>query len=154
IKSMNIAICVCTCNRPQQLDRLLGALEGIETPVIKGKVFIQIVDNAPGGEARAVYDLHRLSLPIESHFAEEQERGISFARNRAISEALQHGAELIAFIDDDDLPQTDWLKSLVQVQQQTNSQITFGLYDPPQEDLQPDWMREISAFKKPQIEGL
>ncbi len=150
---MNIAVCICTCNRPQHLDRLLGVLADMETAGINGDIFIQIVDNAPDGSARAVYDLHRSSLPIKAYFAEEQERGISFARNRAISEALRRHAEFVSFIDDDDLPHTDWLKSLVAVQRETNSQLVFGLYDPPQNPL-PDWMREIKLYRKPTIEGL
>lgn len=151
---MNIAICICTCNRPQQLDRLLRVLGCMEPAEIDGDVFIQIVDNAPDGTARAVYELLRSSLPIKTYFAEEQERGISFARNRAVSEALRRQAHLIAFIDDDDTPHADWLRFLVAAQHEMNSELVFGIHDPPPLDLLPEWMREIRPYKKPIIERM
>src|SRR5262245_27993546 len=128
---MRIAICICTCNRPKQLDHLLEMLARMNTVGIDNNVFIQIADNSPDCRTRAVYELRSSSLHIGVHFVEEHERGISFARNRAILEALRHRADFVAFIDDDDLPKVDWLRSLVEVQQRTNSQLVFGLWEPP-----------------------
>jgi len=72
------------------------------------------VDNAPKGEASAVSDGHRASLPVALHFAEQRLLGISFARNRAVTEALGRGADFDAFIDDDDVPDVDWLLCLLE----------------------------------------
>jgi len=149
---MKIAVCVCTCNRPQQLDRLLDVLAAMKA-ADNCEVFIQIVDNAPDGKAQSVWELHGSSLPIPICFAEEQQRGISFARNRAVSEALGHGADFVSFIDDDDTPHADWLTSLLSVQRATDSPIVFGIYEPPMEAL-PGWVREIKPYRRPVIEQL
>jgi GT2 family glycosyltransferase len=149
---MKIAVCVCTCNRPEQLDRLFGVLAKIDIPENCG-VFIQVVDNAPDGRARAVFERQTSSLPVPIYFAEEPQRGISFSRNRAVAEALARSADLISFIDDDDMPRPDWLVALVAVQSRTKAPIVFGLYDLPSV-LLPDWMREVRPYRKPIIEQL
>jgi|SRR4051794_11143216 succinoglycan biosynthesis protein ExoM len=149
---MKIAICICTCNRAWELDRLLGVLATVEIPN-NSEVFVQIVDNAPDGRARAVWERHSSFFSIPIYFAEERQRGISFARNRAVADALAHDPDLLSFIDDDDTPDTDWLKALVAVQNETNSPIVFGLYDLPSA-LLPNWMREVRPYRKPIIEQL
>src|SRR5690348_7228962 len=116
---MKIAVCICTCNRPQQLYQLLGVLERIEIPSFC-EVFIQVVDNAPDGRACAIVERHKASLPVPIYFSGEPERGISFSRNRVIAEALARGADLIAFVDDDDTPRPDWLATLTAIQSKTN----------------------------------
>ena len=111
---MTIAICICTCDRPNSLQELLNVLVEMELGQLHpGELFFVVVDNRPDGRAQAVCDQARARLPGPLYFAEEQERGISFARNRAISTALAQGAEWIAFIDDDDRPRPDWLVHLV-----------------------------------------
>jgi glycosyltransferase involved in cell wall biosynthesis len=99
-----VAVCVCTCDRPRLLGRLLAILERIE-PGDRGSldgVELVVVDNRPDGRARAVCDAWRGRLLMALRFVEEPEPGISFARNRALAAALEGGAELVAFIDDDD----------------------------------------------------
>jgi succinoglycan biosynthesis protein ExoM len=60
----------------------------------------------------------------------EPQRGISFARNRALREALAQGADLVAFVDDDDLPRTDWLRLLLEKQAATDADLVFGRWEP------------------------
>lgn len=126
---MKISVCVCTCNRPELLQRLLGSLRGIDLGTLDpGSVELIVVDNDPTGQAEAVCQGASSSLPIELHFTEERERGISFARNRAVSTALSRGADLVAFIDDDDIPEPDWLIRLIEKERETNADIVFGTW--------------------------
>jgi succinoglycan biosynthesis protein ExoM len=151
---MTIAICLCTCDRPQSLRSLLDVLAGMALGSLDpGDVFLVVVDNRPDGQAQAICDGARQRLPVTLHFVEERERGISFARNRALATALAHGADFIAFIDDDDLPHPDWLLRLIDRQQATGADLVFGLWRLPDDSSVPAWLSEIALFKPPRIEA-
>jgi succinoglycan biosynthesis protein ExoM len=150
---MTIAICICTCDRVHSLQQLLNALPGMELGSLHpGELFIVIVDNRPDGRARAVCDEARARLPCALHFAEEPERGISFARNRAIGTALGYGADFIAFIDDDDLPRRDWLVHLVERQRATGADLVHGIWQVPDHLSIPRSLRGIEFLKAPDFD--
>ena len=136
---MNVAVCICTCERPAGIDRLLTALERIELPSLQtGKLEIIVVDNRPDGRARAICSAHEARLGVALHFCEEHQRGISFARNRAVAEALARGADFLAFLDDDDVPRSDWLLRLFEKQKETGAEIVMGTSHLP-DDLRVPW---------------
>jgi succinoglycan biosynthesis protein ExoM len=152
---MTIAICICTCDRVDSLQSLLNVLAGIKLGSLDpSDLFFVLVDNQPDGRARAVCDQARARLPCTLHFAEERERGISFARNRAISTALSHGADFIAFIDDDDLPRPDWLVHLVDRQRIACADLVIGNWQMPDDLSVPKSLRGIHFFKPRQIHRL
>ena len=127
------------------LERLLTNLAGLELGNLAGEdVFIQVVDNAPNGEARAICERHRARLPVALYFAEEQQPGISFARNRAVAEALDRGADIFAFIDDDDVLDVDWLLRLLETPRCDNAQMVFGCWQTGNPSHVPEWLREIN----------
>jgi glycosyltransferase involved in cell wall biosynthesis len=150
---VRVAIGLCTFKRPQSLDRLLSELErsdlGDEQP---WRAFCVIVDNHPDGTARDVCERHRPRLPVPLFFAEEPQQGISFARNRAVREAVGHGADFIAFIDDDDVPYPDWLRQIMAKQQETSADLVFGSRTVPADLAIPDWLKEISLFQPPNVD--
>ena len=126
---MKTSVCICTCKRPALLERLLASLRDVDLGgLTPDDVKVVVVDNSPTGEARAVCERVARTLPIELHFAEEERRGIPFARNRAVREALSLGSEWIAFIDDDDLPQSDWLLQLLQKQEESRADVVCGVW--------------------------
>jgi succinoglycan biosynthesis protein ExoM len=152
---MTIAICICTCERVDSLEALLSLLSEIELGSLDpGELFLVVVDNRPDGRAQAVCDHARARLPCPLHFAEERERGISFARNRALSTALAHGAELIAFIDDDDLPRPDWLVRLVDRQRVTSADLVVGMWQLPDNLSVPKSLQEIRLFNPIDVDRL
>ncbi len=69
---------------------------------------VLVVDNDPAGSARAVagrFAEQRVRYVIEP------EPGIAAARNRALDEST--GSTLLIFLDDDEVPQPDWLAALL-----------------------------------------
>jgi glycosyltransferase involved in cell wall biosynthesis len=147
-EGVDVAVCVCTCNRRDSLERLLERLgaAGLEG-LVPDRVSLVVVDNAPGGGAAEVCRSHRARLGVPLSYVEEPERGISFARNRAIETALGQGAELIAFLDDDDLPEPGWLRQLLLRQRQTGADLVFGLATMPAGIEIPPALRHISDFR-------
>ena len=126
---MKVTVCICTRNRPAMLRRLLDSLRNIDLGDLELEdLDVVVVDNQPSGEARDVCELVSGSLPFPVHFAEEPRRGIAFARNRAVGEALDRGADFIAFVDDDDVPQPDWLLELLNKQLETGADLVCGTW--------------------------
>ena len=113
-----IAVCVCTCNRP---DGLAACLQAIGKPDLAGlardRLLVLIVDNHPDDWVKRLCETQ---YPAAVYVA-EPERGISHARNRAVREA--RGADLVAFVDDDDEPLPDWLRHLVLTQRRTGAEL-------------------------------
>jgi glycosyltransferase involved in cell wall biosynthesis len=108
-----------------------------------------VVDNHPDGRARAVCERLSSLLPVGLDFFEERQRGASFARNRAVREALNRNADFVAFLDDDDLPQPDWLLHLVKKQQQTQADIVGSVFPPAINPDWPNWLKKSPLFDEP-----
>jgi succinoglycan biosynthesis protein ExoM len=153
VRQMAIAVCICTCDRVHSLQELLKVLSDMELGSLeRSELFFVVVDNRPGSPAREVCDRVRPHLPSPLYFAEEPERGISFARNRAVSTALAHGADFIAFIDDDDLPRPDWLVHLVERQRATGADLVHGIWQVPEHVNIPKSLRGIKFLKPPDFD--
>ena len=147
---LRVAVCVCTCDRAKLLARVLGVLERIELPDFNpDDLLLIVVDNKAYGTARAVCAEHAARLPMRLRFVEEPRPGISFARNRGIAEAREWGADLVAFLDDDDIPQPDWLRQLLRKQRETGADIVFGFWRLPAKLDLPDWLRNTRYFRPP-----
>jgi succinoglycan biosynthesis protein ExoM len=145
-----VVIGICTCHRASLLARTLAVIERIELGGQAAEdVLLVVVGNHPDGKARAVCDQARPRLPVDLLFVEEPRRGISFARNRAVAEAVAQGAAFVAFIDDDDLPQPDWLRQLLRRQRETGADLVFGFWSPPGELRLPEWLRGVRYFHPP-----
>lgn len=147
---LRVAVCVCTCDRAKLLARVLGVLERIELhDVAPEDLLLIVVDNKADGTARAVCMEHAARLPMRLRFVEEARPGISFARNRAIAEAREWNADLVAFLDDDDVPQPDWLWQLLHKQREIDADIVFGFWRLPAKLELPAWLLNTRYFRPP-----
>lgn len=144
---MTVAICICTFNRPELLARVLGVLRNLHTGTLRPEqISIIVVDNNPDSRVAAVCDRLRGQLPVRLVLIAEKRRGISFARNRAVAEALRAGFDFLAFIDDDDRPETDWLDELVQKQRETRADIVCGAIPAVVDPRWPAWLKNSPLF--------
>jgi glycosyltransferase involved in cell wall biosynthesis len=149
------AVCVATCDRPRGLARCLDAIGRMERGALASdRVFVVVVDNAPGGEARALCDAWRARSGVPLVFAEEAQRGISFARNRAIREALAAGADAIAFVDDDDEPTPGWLAALVEARRANDAELVFGSWTASATSPVPAWLGGVDFLRPSLREGV
>lgn len=140
-----VAICIVTHRRPEGLRRLLGSLEVLDAPEARLRVIV--VDNDPQGSAHAVCDeaASRRAFPLE--YTIEKRRGIPQARNTALVAA--EGADFVAFIDDDEVPDPGWLAELLRVQADTAADAVTGPCLPHFEDPPPRWVAEGGFFERP-----
>lgn len=99
-----VTVCIATRNRPAGLERLLSSLlSQRNAPAFD----VLVVDNDPGGSARGLVERYADRLTIT--YAVEIRPGVSSVRNRCVS---QSRAPLLAFIDDDEWAEPDWLAVL------------------------------------------
>jgi succinoglycan biosynthesis protein ExoM len=111
---------ICTFRRPNMLAHLLEACSKLE-PLPGLRLGILIVDNDAAGSALPAVEAARSTMPMPIHYAVETRRGIANARNRVLEEALSLSASFLAFIDDDEYMQPDWLLALYRKMQETGA---------------------------------
>ncbi|MFT5425132.1 MAG: succinoglycan biosynthesis protein ExoM [Gammaproteobacteria bacterium] len=106
-----LAICIPTFKRPVLLKQCLLAIGELNLPENLNLLVI-VVDNDREQEGKEVCDNISSSLDQPLHYYVETERGLCSVRNCLIEKAREHEADLIAFIDDDEMPHKDWLRNL------------------------------------------
>jgi GT2 family glycosyltransferase len=132
-----VSVCVATCGRPTGLENLLGALETLEIPA--GVELRVVFDNDPAESARAVCDEMVSRCAYSLHYVVEKRRGIPFARNAALTVALSD-SDFVAFIDDDEVPESDWLAELLRVQDYYRADVVTGPCLPQYVESPPSWI--------------
>lgn len=106
-----ILISVCTYLRPNMLKRAFSSIKSLTLPN-DVEIEVLIVDNDKDSSAKNVFDEIKKDFLLPIHYEVEQERGLSFARNRVLKKALELNADYIACFDDDDTPDENWLLGL------------------------------------------
>jgi glycosyltransferase involved in cell wall biosynthesis len=145
---LELSVIICTHNpRAEYLARTLGALRGQTLPVSRWELLL--VDNASAAELAKCVDLpwH----PGGRHVREEQ-LGLTPARLRGIAEA---GADLLVFVDDDNVLNADYLEQARQVSRDYpflgawGGQAVAEFEQPPPAWTRPYWpylaIREVTA---------
>jgi succinoglycan biosynthesis protein ExoM len=145
----SVAICVATHCRPMGLERLIRALATLElTRSSPSSITIVVADNDPAGSARATCDALRSAIRWPIEYVHEPRRGIPFARNACVTGARRVGAELLAFIDDDEVPEPAWLDELLFVMRDTGAAIVTGPVLPAFEGDVPAWIQRGGFFDR------
>lgn len=85
--------------RLQQLPQTMETLSPFTWEVI-------VVDNNSQDGTAAVVTEFQADFPCPLHYCLELQQGAAFARQRAIREAQ---SDLVGYLDDDNLPDTDWI---------------------------------------------
>jgi glycosyltransferase involved in cell wall biosynthesis len=145
-----ISICIITYQRPEGLRRLLDAInhlafDKIEQPEIE----VVVIDNDVAGTAVDLCERLQPGFKWVLKAGIEPRRGISYARNRSISTADKR-AGFIVIVDDDEVPEPQWLEQLLLVQKNHNADIVAAPVLPffPDRDV-PDWVKRGKFFELP-----
>lgn len=119
---VDISIVVCTCNRAELLREAVASLSRLRTDD-RFRYEIVIVDNASTDETPTVIEQLMGSEFVPIRGVRELRKGVSFARNRGISESR---GEWIAFFDDDQEAEPDWLLRLRELSQRRACRVVGG----------------------------
>jgi succinoglycan biosynthesis protein ExoM len=130
------------------LRKLLGELRRIETED-RFTFSLVICDNDPDESARAVVEDLSSSYPVPIDYVTESRRSISFARNAALARAT---GDAIAFIDDDEWPQPEWLVNHVSALERSGAAGVLGPVRPYFEQPPPAWVIRGRFCERPEHE--
>jgi succinoglycan biosynthesis protein ExoM len=131
-----ISVCICTFRRPEGLRRALASAFALQIP--SGcSLELLVVDNDASGSAAAVVDSFRgMAADISLRLLHEPTPGVSHARNRCLESAA---GEMLAFFDDDEFVDPDWLIALLACMDRTQADAVFGPVLPSFETAPSPW---------------
>lgn len=135
-----VTIAVCTYKRPEMVERCLRSL------FVQDAFFafdIVVVENDVARGSRAVIEaliLEAAEKGIDLRYYCEPEQNISAARNRCVAECR---GEFLAFLDDDEWTEKDWVQNLVDVQRETEADAVCGEVIPVFEDGFPLYIQKV-----------
>jgi glycosyltransferase involved in cell wall biosynthesis len=118
------SVVIPTFRRANELTR---ALESADAQNIDDAFEVIVVDNNADGAARAQVRAFAARARRPVRYVHETRPGVSAARNRGLT--LAQG-ELVAFLDDDEEADADWLARLVAAQRASNADAVFGWVEP------------------------
>ena len=123
--NLHVVVAAATCRRPRMLSGLLESYETLKLPDGVTVTFL-VVDNAPDAPVSDVVESWARETGLDGRYVLEREPGIPFARNRAMDEARAMGAGFLAFVDDDEVVDVEWLTAIVRHQRETGSNLVGG----------------------------
>jgi succinoglycan biosynthesis protein ExoM len=125
-----LTVAVLTYQRPDDLAAVLPMLVGQAGGVrdlVDARVLV--VDNDPSASARAqvealAAEVETATTAVPVRYVVESTPGIASARNRALDESVD--SDLLVFIDDDERPSEEWLRSLLALWAGTGAAAVVG----------------------------
>ena len=132
----HISVCVCTYKRPELLRRLLLKLEAQKREGLFAYSIV-IVDNDSAESAKQTAESYARQSRIPISYYVEPEQNIALARNKAVENAK---GNFVAFIDDDELPDDDWLLNLYKAAHEFCADGVLGPVNPYFETEPPQWV--------------
>lgn len=142
-----IDVCVATFRRNDMLRVLLESLKSLRTDGLFDYKVI-VVDNDKSGGARGVVSCFAESCPREVVYAVQPIKNISMTRNEAVK--LSSGC-LLAFIDDDEYAEKDWLFNLYCTIKKTQASAALGPVLPVFPMQRPQWVVKGGFYERPRF---
>jgi len=138
-RALDASVVILSYDRVHLLERALTACLADRTADALAWEII-VVDNHPDKLAERMIARLAQVAPAPTTYLSDARRNVSIVRNLGIAKA--HG-RYVAFIDDDEAPETGWLKELVATLDRTAADAAFGPKHPEFEGgVAPAWDRQ------------
>ncbi|MBX3190057.1 MAG: glycosyltransferase [Labilithrix sp.] len=118
------SIIILTYRRPEDLAI---ALESTGAQRLGDPFEVIVVDNSPEGSAQTQVERFAATASHRVIYVSEKTPGISSARNAGLGVAR---GELIAFLDDDQVADPEWLERMIAAQRANDAEAVFGWVEP------------------------
>ncbi|GMV99514.1 MAG: hypothetical protein AMXMBFR84_06530 [Candidatus Hydrogenedentota bacterium] len=138
-----ISVCLNTYRRPMVYD----CLQSIQSQVLPPEVSLEIVisDNDADGSGREHVDRFRSEGGLPVSYAVVPEKNIAVARNDALRRAQ---GDWIAFIDDDETADSNWLNTLYTYALETGADVVLGSVKAHYHAGAPSWFVRADPMSK------
>jgi glucosyl-dolichyl phosphate glucuronosyltransferase len=130
-----ISVVICTYNRAQSLVQTLEALNG-QAVAENAEVEIVVVNNNSRDNTAEAVEIAAKKSRWPLVYLFEKQQGLSYARNTGIKNAK---GDVLAFIDDDVIPEKDWLEGLRRCFAETNADVVAGRIEMLWKCEKPEW---------------
>lgn len=146
---MIISVCLCTYKR-ETLRRTLDSLFAQQLPE-DCSLDIVVVDNDSEESGRAIAESYKdRDGPISLGYFVNTERNLAAVRNTTMEYAT---GDLLAFIDDDEWAETDWIARLCSALSSKQADVVFGHVNVIYPEDAPAWIVEADLFRKDEPSG-
>lgn len=138
---VDVVVGIVTHRRPASLSLVLERLAALDfdgRPV--PRVAVVVVDNSPDFEGRPVVESARVSGHLPIDYIPVGAGNISIGRNAVLAAACGR-APLVALIDDDEVPEPEWLHHLLDALERTSADVVVGPVVADYPDDAPAWLR-------------
>lgn len=108
MEEVALSVVICTCNRPEQLERCLLGFEAAIPPGEPWEIIVVVNDTGKRSIAVVEAVARRGRLPLT--YSVEPKPGLSSARNHGIARAR---GQILAFTDDDCLIAENWMSAIL-----------------------------------------
>lgn len=140
-----ICVCVCTFKRPSLLKRLITSLK-CQTVNGAFTFSVLVVDNDKDRSAECTVQICAMNAGFDISYVCEPVQNIALARNRAVDNAR---GDFIAFIDDDEFPDSQWLLSLHSTCLRYEADGVLGPVVPHFDEKAPEWLIRGKVCERP-----
>jgi glycosyltransferase involved in cell wall biosynthesis len=146
---MNSRVCIAVPTYRRQ-DQLFAVLHGLARLRIDADLDVEIVvfDNDAARSGEHVVTSLPVDYPIPVRYEVVPEPGLSSVRNGELTWAYAH-AEYLAMIDDDEIPEPQWLHELMRVRRKTGADVVVGPVPVILPDEAPGWFGAWRSAEMP-----
>ncbi|MDZ3835928.1 MAG: glycosyltransferase family 2 protein [Rhodospirillales bacterium] len=149
LQGAKVCVCACTYRRPDGLSAMLDGIARQTFSVMpRPTLHVVIADNECSDRTREICTEFERQSAIPVVYVCEPRRGISFARNACLDN-IPEGFEFFASIDDDEVPDPDWLERLLEAQAATGADVVQGRVVAVFDEGTPQWIIEGNFFGRP-----
>ncbi|HRE20627.1 MAG TPA: glycosyltransferase family 2 protein [Rhabdaerophilum sp.] len=145
---VRVLVTICTRNRPILLDQCLASVCASEPA--EGAAFeIAVIENNDRLTCEEIAARHQAASGIRVHCVLEPELGLPFARNRCGTYAAANGFDWLLYIDDDEVAQPDWFRTMMAATKIYPADVFYGRVISIYPEGTPAYLRERSINKRP-----
>ena len=138
--NIKVSVIICTYNRVQFLPEAFDSLAAQTLPSENFEIIV-VDNNSQDNTTEVCLAFQQTQPSINFRYILETNQGLSFARNRGINEAQ---SKLLVFIDDDAIPEKEYLHNIVHFFETTpDAAAAGGRIYPRFESKRPDWLPDI-----------
>ncbi len=140
-----------TYRRPNMLADALDSLSKLDIP--EGiQASLVVADNDPDKSAEStVEEFADKFKNLDLIYILAKERGIVHMRNEIVQYALDHKADFLAFLDDDEEVTNDWLEKMLSTKEKYNADVVVGRVARTLPKNTPKWIKHGKFFERPSI---
>lgn len=150
---MRLVMCICSARRRDLLRSCIASFQDLVVPD-NWDVQLLVVDNNAVPECQAALADLVSELPLSARVVHEPDPGIPQARNRAIETALEYEPNFLAFIDDDEIIDRNWLEAMVKAHEKYNGEVYTGPVYPLNSSDSSVWTRKRRLRRRERATGL